>query len=160
MMVLGAVLITLTLWVTMRQVPELLGEDSEKADRLVWLALEPDAESTLTETAIARVKYLVQAILPGAILFGGVMRLAVEFLAIIYPDLNIDFADPAAAAQSIALMLATGLAVIVFGMVAALGFCLFVIQMIGQYKGWSKGHLRENYLQMIRAMYFRPLNRI
>ena len=57
------------------------------------------------------------------------------------------------------MVLAVGLGVILFGMIGALGFCLFVIQMIGQYKGWTKGHLRVNYLHMIRAMSFRPLKR-
>ncbi len=159
MMILAAVLIMLTFWVTMRQVPELLDIDPEEAERRAWLDLEPEPNASLVSVAKARINNMARTLLPGAILFGGVMRLAVEFLLIVYPSLNIDFADPIAAAKSIAIVAASGLAVVFFGMMAALGFGLFIIQMIGRKKGWSQGRLRENYVHMIRAMYFRPMDR-
>lgn len=160
MWVLAGVLIALTLWVTMRQVPDMYaGTDPEEAERRAWLELDPvDDTSGPVGAIVNRLKTLGHRVLPGAILFAGVTRLAVDFLLVVYPDLSIDIADPVAAAQSIGIVAASGLGVIFFGMMAALGFCLLLTQLIGRIKGWSAAHLRENYVQLIRAMYFRPMD--
>ncbi len=133
-------------------------DEPEKADHLAWLALVP--EDVVVDTgadAVARVKTIAFTLLPGAMLFGGMTRLAVDFLMLVYPDLNVDVSRPMETIQNLGLVAASGLAVILFGMMAVLGFGIFALRLIGHYKHWSHWRLRDTYLRMIRLLYFRPI---
>jgi len=161
--VLAGVLLMLTISVSLREVEEEdEDEDPEEAERRIWLALEPEelAYVGITEQATGMLRNLLLNLLPAAVLFGGTIQLAIEFLLVVYPDIQANYSDPLSMLQTAGIVAASGLAVIFFGMMAALGICLVVLRIVGYVKNWSDGHLRENYIHLIKLMYFRPMKRM
>jgi hypothetical protein len=158
---LAAVLALVTGTIALRANPDDFGEDPEEAEYRAWLDLEPEdvIDQSPARRLFERLKSLLGGVLPGAVLFGGMTRLAVEYLVVLYPNLHASLAGPEASVQTVAVVAATGLAAVFFGMMAALAAALTVMQLIGRARQWSPAHLRENSVRLIRVMYFRPMKR-
>ncbi len=160
MVVLGTVLAVLVIYVARREVHYDSLDDTERTNHEAWLALFPDETDDDEKFKLTdRLKVIIFTLVPGAVLFGGMTQLAVEFLTLVYPNLGIDLAKPVEAIQSLGIFTASGLAVILFGMAALLGFAIFSLRIVGLMKSWTEEHLRENYIYMIRLMYFRPIQK-
>ncbi len=161
--VLAGVLLMLTISVSLREVEEDdEDEDPEEAERRIWLALEPEevVYVGIVEQSKGMLRKLLLNLLPAAVLFGGMIQLAIEFLTVVYPNIQANFGDPLSMLQTAGVVAASGLAVIFFGMMTALGICLAVLRIVGYVKNWSDGHMRENYIYLVRLMYFRPMKRM
>lgn len=156
---LAAVLAILVTSVSLRKGKVNFEDDPEEAEFQAWLDLEPEEEPGPTDQAISRFKHVVQVLLPGAVMFGGMIRLAVEFLLYVFPDIHANFAAPMQTAQTIGIIAASGLAVIFFGMLTALGFGLASLQILGRIRNWTPAHLRDKCFYLVRLMYFRPIRR-
>ncbi len=158
---LGAVLVVVTTATALRANADDFGEDPEDAEHRAWLDLVPedDLDHGPGAQLLERLKHLLGGLLPGAVLFGGMTRLAVEYLIAVYPNLHASLSGPQASVQTVAIVAATGLAAVFFGMMAALGVALSVLRLIGRARQWSPAHLRESSVRLIRVMYFRPMTR-
>ncbi|MEE9428610.1 MAG: hypothetical protein V3V25_10725 [Paracoccaceae bacterium] len=158
--VIATVLIGLVTYVARREVDCDHDDDPEDAEYLAWLALDPEIPvEDAEQKTLENIKRIAFTLLPGAILFGGMTRLAQKFLGQIYPDLRMDFSHPLEALQNIGIVAASGLAAVFFGMMAILGFCILILRLVGAIQNWSSAHLRENYVYLTRLMYFRPASR-
>ncbi len=161
--VLAGVLLMLTLSVSLREVEEEdENENPEELERRIWLALVPEdvVYVGVVDQAAGMLRNLLLNLMPAAVLFGGMIRLAIEFLRVVYPNIQANFSDPLSLMQTAGVVAVSGLAVVFFGMMTALGICLMVLRIIGYVKNWSYGHRRENYVHLIRLMYFRPMKRM
>lgn len=160
--VLGFVLTVLTYAVARRKYSDDDAVDREEADYLAWLALDPEQPDVSPVQEVAsRLKHIAISIVPGAILFAGMTRLTHEFLWYIYPDMSvhIDLQKPLELLQNIAIFTASGLAAILFGMLFALGICMLNLRLVGAVKNWTDAQLRDNYVSIIRLLYFRPIGK-
>ena len=126
-----------------------------------WLELEPldPAEETPQVRALKGLRALALSFLPGAVLFGAMTRVAVEILLTIRPGIPAGMNDPAEALRTVGIVAASGLGLVFFGMLAALGFCLGLLMVLGRLRGWPQRFRRESALRLIRLMYFRPMKR-
>ncbi len=134
-------------------------DDPEEAELLAWLALEPEDDLGAGDQMIQRFKYVVQSLLPGAVLFGGMIRLGVDFMVAFFPNIHASFYAPMETAQTLGIIAASGLAVIFFGMLGALGFGLASLQLVGRISKWSPERLHKKSFSLIRLMYLRPLRK-
>jgi len=158
--VLGAVLGGLVLFVARREPHGEFADDPENAEYQAWLALDPEIPVIdPKQDVIDRLKRIATTLLPAAILFGGMTRLALDFLTVVYPDLTLDISKPMEALQNFGIVAVSGLAAVLFGMMAALGLCILILRLVGTLQNWSSGHFQENYIYLVRLMYFRPLHR-
>ena len=158
--VIATILVGLVTYVARREVDCDYEDDPEDAEYLAWLALDPEIPVEDTkQDALDRVKRITFTLLPGAILFGGMTRLAQKFLGQIYPNLRMDMSQPLEALQNMGIVAVSGLAAVFFGMMAALGLCILILRLVGAVRNWSAAHLRENYVYLTRLMYFRPASR-
>lgn len=159
---LAGVLTVLTGVVATRKTQADETDGEHGADFQEWLDLQPEEEivtTNLATDAIGEVKKLARTLLPGAILFGGMTRLAVNVLMSIYPNLQANLSDPSQMLKSLGIVAASGLGVVFFGMLVSLGFSLMLLQMIGRVRNWTRVHLRENCYHLLRTLYFRPMKR-
>ncbi len=126
----------------------------------VWFELDDEDESDPEPVAPgARARDIASRLLPGAVLFGGVLRLSVEALRLVYPALASELAVQASPLKAAAVIGASGLGFVFFGMLAALGFGLMFLRLLGRFGRWSPARLREAELALVRLMYLRPMNR-
>lgn len=157
---LTTVLTLLTAVIAMRKF-----EDKPKQeicpDFQTWLDLEPEepVSISLVEQAMAEIRKLVRTMLPGAILFGGLIRLVVDALTRLFPDLADNLQEPGAMWQTLGMVAASGLGLVLLGIVLALGFSLMLLQIIGRLRNWTDIRLRENCYRLMRMLYFRPMKR-
>ncbi|MGR3289952.1 MAG: hypothetical protein ACU0C9_01975 [Paracoccaceae bacterium] len=162
LIVQGLVLAVVIYSVSRKQDAYEFADDPEAAAYQAWLALDPEQPDVdPMQDVVSRLKHIVFSILPGAILFAGMIRLTHEFLWMVYPDLlvHIDLQKPLELFQNIAIFTASGLAAIVIGMLLALGICMLNLRLVGALKNWSNAHLRDNYIHIIRLLYFRPIGK-
>ncbi|MGJ8583268.1 MAG: hypothetical protein ACSHXD_04175 [Marinosulfonomonas sp.] len=163
LMALGVVLTVLTVLIAARKWETEAPEEEFSPDFQAWLDMEPeDPEITnndITGWALAETKKLARTILPGAILFGGMTRLAVDLLIWLYPNLHTSLENPEEKLQTLGILAASGLGLVLLGMVVSLGFSFMLLQLIGRIGNWSDTHLRENCYQLLRTLYFRPMRR-
>jgi len=127
-----------------------------------WYEVEPpdDVDMTSSQMATARFVELSKTLLPGALLLGGVTQLTARILQQIYPAMDIgSLADPVSAVMAICTIAASGLGVVLFGMVAALGCGLGFLLMIGRATRRSPDHIREGCWRLVRVLCFRPLRK-
>lgn len=165
LIVIFCVLVSLTASVALREVEdEAEDENFEETEQRLWLELELEPEETVYVSdkaqALAKLRNLFVNLVPGALLFGGMTRLSVDFLMFVYPNIQANLNEPLAMLQTVGIVAVSGLAAVFFGMMAALGFGLGVLQLVGFVKKWSHWHLRENCVHLIRLMYFRPMGQL
>ncbi len=148
---MALVLLITTLYVIYAKVEE---EDS-------WLALLPEEVGgrELTELAWDRLAYLANTLFPGALLLGAAMHLSVLLLLIIFPNIAAELTEPVDAIKAAAIIGATGLGIVFFSLLSALGFGLGLILAIGRISQWSQFRTRDRCLRLIRVMCFRPIDR-
>ena len=158
-------LAAITLVVAFSDVSGDFEEDPEEAERRLWLELEPEDEWDSNDPAALRRQLrerfwsVLLWVMPAAVLFGTMVQLAMEFLGVVYPDFQVSLPSGNSEIRSAAMIALSGLAVIFFGLMAGLGFALTSLRLIGRLRNWSSAHLRENYVRLIRALYFRPMRR-
>ena len=158
LLVIGVVMAGLMVHVSNREADCDFSDHPDDIAHQTWLEMDPDDTiETPFDFSKGRLKTISLTLLPGAVLFGGMLRLAVDFLMLVYPNLHIDFDQPAIAIQNTGMAVASGLAVVFFGMMAVLGICVLILRMIGILNHWSSGRFKENYMLLIRLMYFRPI---
>ncbi|MEE9388437.1 MAG: hypothetical protein V3U96_07490 [Paracoccaceae bacterium] len=158
LVVLGVVLTSLVIYVARKEVDEEYYEDLVEVNHQVWLEMDPEVvESDPVRDAYLRIKRIAFGLLPGAVLFAGVTKLSVYFLTLVYPNISLDMADPETALQGFGILLASGVATLLFGLIAALGTCILVLRVVGAFKRWPASHMRDVYLQIVSLMYFRPI---
>ncbi len=141
-------------------------EDPGPDERLrLWLAFEerqggaePAPRETLPELGW-RLREIGTSILPAAVLFGTMMMIAVHFLGQVYPNLRAMLVPGPEGLRPALVAVLGSLAVVFFGMMAALGLGLSVLRLIGWLGGWPAERLRDSLLELIRLMYFRPMRR-
>ena len=102
---------------------------------------------------LVRLRNIGLGLLPGAVLFAGMIRLSIVFLGVVYPNMAVAFGS----LTGMAILVVSGLAVVFFGMMAALGFALVAMRIIGYARNWTPAHIRENYARLVRMLYFRPM---
>lgn len=126
-----------------------------------WLDLLPeDAEETAaTQVAWERFSYLAATVFPGAFLLGAAMHVALNVLLVLFPNIAAQLVGPAEALRTVSIVAATGLGIVFFGMLAALGFGLAFVLLIGRIGKWSQAAVRDRCLRLIKVMCFRPINR-
>lgn len=158
---LGSVLTVLTVTIALRRPINDDDDQDVQADFQAWLDLEPEEPGTtsLSENAMIEVRRLLRTMLPGAILFGGMTRLAVDVLVRLHPDLQANLNDPERLWQTLGIIAASGLGLVFFGILISLGFSLMLLQLIGRVRNWTNVHLRENCFYLLRTLYFRPMKR-
>lgn len=158
---LATVLTVLTIGIAARKWEIEEAEDDFSPDFQAWLDLEPEEQPSLDVVASAKTELLrlARTILPGAILFGGMTRLAVELLPWFYPNLRASLNNPDEMWQTLGIIAASGLGLVFFGIIASLGFSLVLLQLIARLGNWSQMHLRESCYQLLRTLYFRPMRR-
>lgn len=160
---LGVVLTILTGLIAAQKWEMDAPEEEFSPDFQAWLDLEPEdpevSNHDVTGRALAEGKKLARTILPGAILFGGMTRLAVDLLIWLYPNLHASLGNPEEKWQTLGVLAASGLGLVLLGMVVSLGFSFMLLQLIARIGNWSDTHLRENCYQLLRTLYFRPMRR-
>lgn len=149
MIVIGSVLAVTTLFVAFFKT------EPEPEEDWAIAAIEPSETASPEKRAIERAKELIVNVLPGAIILGGIMRIAVDVLLHVYPDVTLNTADPAEMAQTFGVVSAIGLGVVVFGMLAVLGFSLVSVLLIGRVGNWTTFRIRARCLQLIDVFCFR-----
>ncbi|MFV2001350.1 MAG: hypothetical protein ACC619_00040 [Paracoccaceae bacterium] len=161
LIVMGVVLTALTGWVALTARHKIGPQEGRQQDRAAWLALDPvlSEEPTVVDNAIAAIKTMLGTVLPGAILLGGVTRLAVDAMLRLYPNLGVTAGDPAATMRTFWVIASSGLGLIFLGMMAALGFSLALLFVIGRLRSWSARRFRSACWILVRLMYFRPTRR-
>ena len=147
---MSAVLAATTLYVVYVQV-----EDEDP-----WLdILSKDGDTvTITQIASERLAYLIATVLPGAFLLGATMHVALLVLLSLFPNIAAQLIGPVETAQTISIVAATGLGIVFFGMLAALGFGLALVLLIGRLGNWTQTTVRDRCLRLIKVMCFRPIN--
>lgn len=112
-----------------------------------------------SDSQVAKGKFLqlLATFLPGAVLLGGVMRLAVEVVIDLYPNIGQNLNGPVEMLQSLGLIAISGLAVVLFGMLGALGFGFVSLLIIGRFANWNTDYIKECCVRLIKVMCFRPL---
>ena len=123
-----------------------------------WESILPEDEP-LTALACARAYQLAVTLLPGALLLGASMHVAAEVLLTLFPNVAAQLVGPAETARTVGILAATGLGIVFFGMLAALGFGLGVLLLIGRIARWTQSTLRNRCLRLIKVMCFRPIDR-
>jgi hypothetical protein len=123
-----------------------------------WEELLPEDEP-LTALAMARAYQLLVTLMPGALLLGAAMHVAVLILLTLFPDFPAQMSAPAEAARMLGILAATGLGLVFFGMLAALGFGLGVLLVIGRLARWTQVTVRDRCLRLIKVMCFKPIDR-
>lgn len=158
---LASVLTILTGAIALRRTKDDEMDDEIHPDFQEWLDMEPEEphSANLTELAWEEARRVLRTMLPGAILFGGMIRLSVIILIQIYPDLQIDMQNPVQLWQTVGIVAASGLGLVLLGMLLSLGFSLMLLQLIGRVRNWTNTHLRENCFHLLRMLYFRPMKR-
>jgi len=154
LVVIGSVLIGTALFVAFVKI--------ESVPDLPWYYGEEDNPRTITleEQAIGRLNLMFSTMLPGAVVLGGVMRIAVDVLLHIYPNIAYSTADPAETARVFGIVAASGLGFIVFGMLIALGFSLIWLLLIGRVGNWTTKRIRSRCLRLANIICFRRSNTI
>lgn len=158
---LGSVLTVMTVAIALRRPTNDDDDQDVRPDFQAWLDLEPEEPGaiSLSENAMKEVRRLVGSMLPGAVLFGGMTRLAVDVLVRVYPNLQANLNDPDRLWQTLGIVAASGLGLVFFGILISLGFSLMLLQLIGRVRNWTNVHLRENCFYLLRTLYFRPMKR-
>lgn len=158
---LATVLTILTGAIALRRPEDDEMDEEIHPDFQEWLDMEPEEFPTvsLTESAWHEAMRVLRTMLPGAILFGGMIRLSVLILVRVYPNLQVNLQDPMQLWQTIGIVAASGLGLVLLGMLLSLGFSLMLLQLIGRVRNWTNTHLRENCFHLLRTLYFRPIKR-
>jgi len=153
---LGAMVITIA-----RREPTFeVAEDLVEADLKIWLELDPEKPTIdIRRDVTAKLIDILSKLLPGAIVFGAMMYLAVQLVGTTYPDAVIASTDPFQSVRTLAMMAASGVAALLVGVMGILGICLAVLRVTAWVQNWSPADRREKYIDMIRLMYFRPISR-
>ncbi len=126
----------------------------------VWFELDAQDDPEPQPVPLGeRARDFAARLLPGAVLFGGVVRLSVEALRLAYPALASELAVQASPVKAAAVIGASGLGFVFFGMLAALGFALMILRLLARYCRWSPARLHEANQALVRLMYLRPMNR-
>ncbi len=112
-----------------------------------------------TQAVRERLAYLGATIFPGAVLLGAAMHLALAVLLDLFPNVMSGFVGPVDTVRTLIIVAATGLGLVFFGMLAALGFGLAFVLLVGRAANWTKTTIRERCLRLVKVMCFRPIRR-
>ncbi len=157
----GAVLAIITLLVALTDAANDFDDDPDDAELRAWLELVPEDEPELAPSArlSKRLVDLAWTMLPGAVLFGAMTRLAVDFIHLVYPSLQTGLAGQTSSVATVAIVGVSGLAFVFFGMMAAFGFSLVILRAIARARHWAPAHLQVLSVRLARLMYFHPMKR-
>lgn len=157
LIVLGAALAVITGWVAfaVRKTPD--APDAAQQSMNAWLDLDPEqaVDPSLSEVAAATVKRLARIVLPGAVFLGGVTYLSAVAVLHLNPGMTIASGDPFAALSTLGAVAASGLGLILFGMLALLAFSLSLLFFIGRVRSWSASQFRRHGKILVSMMHFR-----
>ncbi len=161
---LGAVLVAVSATVALTGAGQANRSPVRAEELQVWFELDAKTESEADPAALPqplgeRARDIAARLLPGAVLFGGVVRLSVEALRLAYPALASELAVQASPIKAAAVIGASGLGFVFFGMLAALGFGLMILRVLARFARWSPARLRDANLALVRLMYLRPMKR-
>ena len=127
-----------------------------------WLELLPEDAEQVAVTRIARKRfgYLAATVFPGAILLGAAMYVALQVLLVLFPNIASQLVGPVQTLRTIGIIAATGLGIVFFGMLSALGFGLAFVLLIGRVGNWTKSLVRDRCVRLVKVMCFRPIDRV
>jgi len=128
----------------------------EQEDPWIFLGDDPE-EMSWEHLAMERFREISLSMLPGAVLLGGVTRMSVDVLLQVYPNIAGAISNPDAQLQTFGIVAVSGLGVILFGMMAVLGFGLGTLILIGRVGKWNRNYLRERCLRLVKVLFFRPI---
>ncbi|MGB5556615.1 MAG: hypothetical protein WBN04_01245 [Paracoccaceae bacterium] len=148
---MGAILAATTLYVIYVRIEE----------ENPWLDMLPEDAEQLAITRIARQRlaHLTATVLPGAFLLGAAMHVALNVLLTLFPNIASELVGPVETLRTVGIVAATGLGIVFFGMLSALGFGLALVLLIGRIGHWTQSLIRDRCLRLIKVMCFRPINR-
>lgn len=125
-------------------------------DQWFYLGYESADQAPLQIQAITRLKQIARNLMPGAVLLGGITRIAAEVLLQVFPNMSVGVGGLVQLVNTLAMLVASGLGLVLFGMLCALGFGLGVITLLGKIGNWPGYRMKECNLRLIRVMCFRP----